>query len=207
MTTPTHTAPPPAPVIARPALPPDKPALERLWLLFRHDMSAVSGELPRADGTYRTERLRHALDGDPGWRAWILTAGEHPVGLGIVRALDQPVRVLTSFFVVAPARRTGLGTAFARSILSAAPGRWEIAYQDLNQQAARFWPVVAGQIDPDWTHERRTTPARPDLPADSWISLTVPAAPHDQAVGSSNDIGVVLTPHHSPEIGIGKTTS
>lgn len=175
MTMPMHAAPLPTPVVARRAIPPDQPALERLWLLFRHDMSAVNGDLPRTDGTYRSERLEHALRGDPGWQAWILTAGEHPVGLGIIRALDQPVHVLTSFFVVAAARRTGLGTTFARSILSSTPGRWEIAYQDLNQPAARFWSAVAGQIDPDWSLEHRTGPARPDLPPDSWIALTVPS--------------------------------
>ncbi|MFE5340765.1 GNAT family N-acetyltransferase [Isoptericola sp. NPDC056578] len=50
------------PVRVRRATPADRPVLERLWPLFRHDMSAVSGELPGPDGTFRDERLRAALD-------------------------------------------------------------------------------------------------------------------------------------------------
>jgi len=35
----------------------DRVVLERLWLMFRHDMSEFQGQLPRPDGSYRTEWL------------------------------------------------------------------------------------------------------------------------------------------------------
>lgn len=67
MTTPAHLPDRSAhltdvPVHVRRATPEDGGLLELLWLLFRHDMSAVSGELPRPDGRFRDERLRAALD-------------------------------------------------------------------------------------------------------------------------------------------------
>ncbi|CAM5733426.1 hypothetical protein SALBM311S_02989 [Streptomyces alboniger] len=51
----------------RPAAPADRPAVERLWLLFRHDLSAFGGQLPNPDGTFRGERLEAAFSGDPDW--------------------------------------------------------------------------------------------------------------------------------------------
>jgi hypothetical protein len=39
----------------------DRPMLERLWLMFRHDMSEFRGQLPNADGTFRDERLQAAF--------------------------------------------------------------------------------------------------------------------------------------------------
>lgn len=160
----------PAPVIARLARPEDHPALRHLWLLFRHDMSRFSSALPFADGTFRSERLDAALRSDPGWRAWILTAGIHPIGFALVRAADEPVRVLNSFFVVAGARRGGLGFQFARAVVSAAPGEWKVAYQDRNVAAARFWERVTAGCDRAWSETVGAGGA-----VDTWISFSVGA--------------------------------
>jgi predicted acetyltransferase len=174
----------PMPLTARPTTRSDRAALERLWLLFRHDMSAVNGDLPRADGSYRSERLEHVLSGTPGWLGWILTAADRPLGFAIVRALDQPVRVINSFFVVAAARRCGTGSAFARAVVSSHPGRWTVAHQDRNSAAARFWPAVAAALDLDWTSAYQPVPGQPDAPPDpqallrsrSYVKLLVLAA-------------------------------
>ncbi len=163
----------PSPVAARPASPTDTPALTRLWNLFGHDMSAHNHALPGHDGRYRTERLDHALAGRPGWQAWIATAGPHPVGLAVARALDEPEHVLGSFFVVNAARRGGLGRQLARVVMTSSPGRWSVAYQDANTRAAAFWADVATTLDPSWAHEHRDVPGRPELPPDSWIMLRV----------------------------------
>ncbi len=166
------------PLIYRPTTWSDRVAMERLWLLFRHDMSAVNGDLPRADGSYRSERLEHLLSGTPGWLGWILTAAaDRPLGFAIVRASDQPVRVVNSFFVVAAARRCGTGSTFARAVVSSHPGRWTVAHQDRNHAAARFWPAVAATLDPDWTSAHKPVPGQPDAPPDRWITFTVPAVP------------------------------
>ncbi|SKC72942.1 GNAT family N-acetyltransferase [Krasilnikoviella flava] len=167
----------------------DRDVLERLWLLFRHDMSAVSGELPRPDGRFRDERLLAALDdlGHDGararWRTHLATtvaedpAGgqvEHPVGFALVRGLDAPVRVLSAFFVVRAARRGGVGRDLAGTVLRDLPGPWEIAFQDANIAAAAFWPRVATDVTGDaWTVDHRLVPGRPEVPPDAWLSLTV----------------------------------
>ncbi|MBS2961920.1 hypothetical protein KGA66_02590 [Actinocrinis puniceicyclus] len=42
----------------------DRQMLERLWLMFRHDMSELRGTLPCPDGSFHSERLEAA-------RRWI----------------------------------------------------------------------------------------------------------------------------------------
>lgn len=150
----------------------DRAVLERLWLLFRHDMSRFNGDLPLADGTYRSERLEAALT-EPGWAAFLATSGESPVGFAFVRGLDREPLVLNSFFVVAGARRTGVGLALAHQVVTTFPGPWEVAFQEANTTATHFWRRVAASHDAGWTEERRAVPGRPALPPDSWISFIV----------------------------------
>ncbi|UFQ19820.1 MULTISPECIES: hypothetical protein [Streptomyces] len=55
----------------------DRPVLERLWLLFQHDMSEFSGVLPHPDGTFRSERLEAAVT-RADWAPYLLTSGTAP---------------------------------------------------------------------------------------------------------------------------------
>ncbi|MFC9281123.1 GNAT family N-acetyltransferase [Streptomyces collinus] len=157
----------------------DRPVVERLWLMFRHDLSEFDGLLPHADGTFRDERL-HTAFCEPDWAPYLLTSGGSPAGFAFVRSLTAPTRVLNSFFVVRGARRTGLGLRAVQEIVARHPGSWEIAFQDANTAAVRFWRRVATQIAGDaWTEERRGVPSRPDLAPDVWISFRAPAEIHD----------------------------
>jgi predicted acetyltransferase len=163
-----------ADVTVRPATPEDRPAVDRLWLMFRHDLSEFGGTLPAADGAFRGERVAYAFTG-PGWAPYLLTCGEHPVGFAFVRGLDGPVRVLNSFFVVRGIRRRGVGLRAVREVLTRHPGPWEIAFQQDNPAAARFWPRVAEDLAGDaWTREPRAVPGRPEQAPDVWLSFTVP---------------------------------
>jgi predicted acetyltransferase len=152
--------------------PEHRAVLERLWLLFRHDMSEYDGRLPRPDATYRSERLDSAL-AQPGWAGYLLRVGEAPVGLAVVRSLEREPFVLNSFFVVRAARRSGVGRDAVGQILTARPGRWTVAFQETNPNAVAFWRSVAASHDEGWTEERRPVPDRPDLPPDSWICVRV----------------------------------
>lgn len=167
----------PARLTIRPTTPADRPVLERLWLLFRHDMSEISGALPDPSGQFRRERLDAAFT-DPGRRGVVAHlepadgAPASPVGFALVRGLDGPTRVLSSFFVVRGVRRTGVGRDLAAHVLASFPGRWEIAFQDANLPAVQFWRAVATDaVGQAWTEEHRAVPGRPDLPPDTWISL------------------------------------
>lgn len=162
----------PAPLAMRPPAEADTDTLRRLWLVFRHHMSEFTGALPTPTGEYRSERLDFALDPErPDWAAWLLTAGQHPIGFALTRALDEPTRVLNSFFLVAPARRKGLGLAFARAVLLATPGTWSVAYQERNRAASAFWPQVASSFEPDWRREISASSNRPDVPPDTWLTF------------------------------------
>ncbi|TDD68596.1 GNAT family N-acetyltransferase [Jiangella aurantiaca] len=162
--------------VVRPAGAADHAVLERLWLMFRHDMSEFQGGLPNPDGTFRSDRLTAAFT-DPDRLAYIVTDDDHPAGLAIVRGLAAPTRVLNSFFVVRGLRRRGGGLAAVREVVERHPGTWEVAFQDANTGAVRFWRRVATALAGQrWTEERRAVPGRPELPPDVWISFAVPAA-------------------------------
>jgi predicted acetyltransferase len=168
----------PARLTIRPTTPADRPVLERLWLLFRHDMSEVSGTLPDPSGQFRRERLDAAFT-EPGWQGLMAHlqpadgGAPSPVGFALVRGVDGPTRVLSSFFVVRGARRAGIGRQLAAQVLASFPGRWEIAFQDANAPAVRFWREVATTaVGQEWDEEHRAVPGRPDLPPDTWISFT-----------------------------------
>lgn len=102
----------------------DRPVVERLWLMFRHDMSEFQGVLPNSDGTFRSDRL-HAAFTDADWAPYLVTSGEQPVGFAFVRGLNGPTRVLNSFFVARGARRTGIGLRAVQAVLAQHPGRGE----------------------------------------------------------------------------------
>ncbi|MFJ8510048.1 GNAT family N-acetyltransferase [Streptomyces avermitilis] len=149
----------------------DQPILERLWLMFRHDMSEFSGALLNSDGTFRSDRL-HAAFKQPDWAPYLLTSGASPVGLAFVRGLTAPTRVLSSFFVVRGARRTGIGLRAVQEVVAKHPGPWEVAFQESNVAAVGFWRRAATEIAGDvWTEEHRPVPGRPDLPPDTWITF------------------------------------
>lgn len=162
-------------ISVRLAHPADRPVVERLWLMFRHDMSEFRGVLPGPDGTFRSDRLDAAFT-DPDWAPYLVTTGDRPAGLAFVRGLTGPVRVLNSFFVARGARRKGIGLRASLDVLTRHPGPWEVAFQDDNLAAVRFWRRVAAEAaGHGWHEERRPVPGRPDLPPDVWISFTVAA--------------------------------
>jgi predicted acetyltransferase len=147
----------------------NRATLERLWLLFRHDMSAFTGALPDPSGRFRQERLDAALR-CPGWRGYLMTLGDAPVGLAVARTLDSDAHVLSSFVLVNGARGRGHGLAAARFVIQDNPGAWAIAFQDANVAAARFWRRVARDaVGDEWSEEHERVPGRPDLAPDTWI--------------------------------------
>ncbi|WP_328881374.1 GNAT family N-acetyltransferase [Streptomyces sp. NBC_00299] len=167
---------PPGDLTVRPAAPADRPAVERLWLMFRHDMSEFGGHLPNPDGTFRSERLEAAFSGSADWAPYLVCRGESAAGFAFVRGLTGPARVLNSFFVVRGIRRTGIGLQAVRDVVALHPGRWEIAFQDANRGAVLFWRRVAEDLAAGvWKEERRPVPGRPDLAPDLWVSFRYPS--------------------------------
>jgi predicted acetyltransferase len=165
------TTPPVRPLEVLRATETDRAVLEQLWTMFRHEMSAFTAALPDANGRFRQERLDSALS-EPGWAGYLLRAGTTPVGFAIVRGVDSAERVISSFFLVHGARRSGHGRIAVRAITHRHPGAWAVAFQDANIAATRFWRSVAADADPRWTATHHAVPGRPELPPDSWIRFT-----------------------------------
>lgn len=158
-------------VILRTAIPRDRATLDRLWLMFRHDLSEFRRVLPAPDGTFRSERLDASFT-DPDWRTYVIETEHRPVGLALVRGLVLPPRVISGFFVVRGVRRQGVGLLAVRELVTAYAGPIKVAFQAENAAASRFWRRAATEITPDqWSEERRPVPGRPDLAPDIWITM------------------------------------
>ncbi|WP_329264377.1 GNAT family N-acetyltransferase [Streptomyces pseudovenezuelae] len=143
--------------------------------MFKHDMSEFVRGAPNPDGSFQSERLEAAFAGAGDWAPYVVGLGDRPVGFVFVRGLGGPTRVLNSFFVVRGMRRAGVGLWAVREVEARHPGAWEVAFQESNVRAVRFWRRVGEEIAPGaWTEERRPVPERPDLAPDSWISFRCP---------------------------------
>ena len=163
----------------RVAGPGDRPALGRLWQLYRHDLSEFRGthgqegfvgSLPGADGAFHTRGLDPYLAADPDRVAYVFLRGESPVGFAFVSRLTAGPTLMSEFFVVRGLRGRGEARFAAEQVLARHPGVWEIPFQEANARAARFWRSFGGA---DAREERRPVPGKPEIPHDVWLTLRV----------------------------------
>ncbi|MFJ8613356.1 winged helix-turn-helix domain-containing protein [Streptomyces sp. NPDC093675] len=103
------------PDLVRPADAADLPIMERLWQLFRHDLSEFTKLLPNPDGTFGGNRLHTAFT-DADRAPYLLMSDDSPVGFVVVRGLLAPTRVLNAFFVVRGASRKDIGLQAVRDV-------------------------------------------------------------------------------------------
>jgi predicted acetyltransferase len=150
-------------------------ALQNLWQLYKHDLAEFRDSSPDADGRFTVKKLEECF-GNRDAVPLLFLRGSVPVGFAVVFGITCDPRKIGEFFVVRGARNTGIGLDAATRILRMFPGRWEIAFQEENPFAARFWRRVASTMAPGaWTEEGRQDPRRSYIPPDRWISLDVPA--------------------------------
>ena len=139
----------------------DRLVLERLWQLYRHDLSEFRDSYPDDEGLFKAmpaEVSGYLVESDPGLAGFVLLKGEDP-------------RRIAEFFVVRSYRRRRVGHDAAIEVLRRHPGRWEIAFQEENPKAARFWRRIAGEVagEGDNREERRPVPGKPHIPPDVWL--------------------------------------
>jgi predicted acetyltransferase len=174
--------------------------VEQLWQLYAHDLSAFRGTRPDAHGRFRPGRLPVYFD-EPDREVHVVTLDGGPVGFTMVRRLDPGAdpatgHVLGEFFVVRSVRRLGVGRTAALRTLTRHGGRWEVAFQEENPGAARFWRRLAEdaatELGAEAREERRPVPGKPEVPPDTWLVLDLadPAA----AAGSSRRQVPVIHP-------------
>ena len=140
-----------------------------LWQAYRNDLAGIVQGYPRADGRYNHSWLDDwaAADDVAGYLA---REGDAPVGFAVVNRLSEGPHGIGGFWVAPVVRGTGLGRTLALDVLGRHPGDWEIAFQQDNTTAARFWRRIADEVFGTWTEEARPVPEKPDVPPDHWIS-------------------------------------
>jgi ADP-ribose pyrophosphatase YjhB (NUDIX family)/predicted acetyltransferase len=154
--------------------PVDWEVVEHLWQPYSHDLSEFRGTTPAPEGRFHPGHLASYSRDDRDVVAYLATLGDRPVGFALVRGLDGDTRVMGEFFVVRSARGAGRARAFAEHVLRAHPGPWEIAFQDDNEKAARFWRRLGAEVLTDATEDPRPIPNKPYLPPDRWLTGTAP---------------------------------
>ena len=151
------------------------PVVERLWQLYRHDLSEFRDSYPDADGLYKVGPLAAYLAGEGDRTALLVRSGTSAVGFVLLRGLSDRPAVLGEFFVSRAVRGRGVGYQVATEVMRRWPGSWVIAFQEENPRAARFWRRVATDLaGSTWTEQRIPVPDKPWLPPDVWLSLEVP---------------------------------
>jgi predicted acetyltransferase len=162
------------PTTLRPIGDDDRPVLERLWQLYRHDLSELRDTHPNDEGLFKPGRLPSYF-GDPNRCGYFIESDTGLAGFVLVDGVIEEARGMGEFFVLRSARRRGIGHDAAIEALRLHPGRWEIAFQEENRGAARFWRGIAAEIAGlAYREERRPVPSKPHIPPDVWISLSVP---------------------------------
>lgn len=163
----------------RPLEPADRDVLERLWQLYRHDLSEFRGthgpggfvgSLPEADGRFHTRGLEPYLSPDPDRAPYLAWRDASPVGFVLVSRLTTPRFLMSEFFVVHGLRGRGVAGEMVEQIFARHPGVWEIPFQENNVAAARFWRRIGGQSA---VEERRPVPGKPEIPPDVWLTVRV----------------------------------
>jgi predicted acetyltransferase len=153
-----------------------RPALEALWQLYRHDLSEFRDSWPDDRGMFSSTRLHDYLE-QPDRLCYLIQVAEGPAGFVLVRGIAGTSRTLGEFFVLRRARRLGVARVAATMVLRRFPGEWQIAFQEQNPRAARFWRRLAGELGQDVREEVRPVPDKSHLAPDVWLTLTV--APED----------------------------
>jgi predicted acetyltransferase len=124
--------------------------LDRLYQLYRHDLSEFSGQRIGTDGRYPVPDLSRYVEDDSHSAYWIMV-GDALAGLVLVHWAshtydDEGVNNLDDFFALRPYRRQGVGTRAARALFSSMPGLWQVNKKVYNTPAMGFWSRVLSDL-------------------------------------------------------------
>ena len=151
----------------------DRPVVEALWQLYRHDMSEFTDSHPGADGLFNWGRLPGYFENNS--EGWLIRSGAGQLaGFAFVTCSGDGSHSIGDFFIMRRWRRRGFAMHVDLALLSAHPGPWEIAFQSANSGAGALWRAVAEHVAPaEWHEETRPVPGKPHVPADVWLTFSV----------------------------------
>jgi predicted acetyltransferase len=127
----------------------DKSVLANLVQFYRYDFSPIRHFELTDHGGFVYRYLDHYfVDGSDREPCFIRHRGRL-AGFTMTRAKGEgavALREVAEFFVVRAHRRCGVGRAAAVLMFNRHPGRWEVAWDDDNAEAAAFWPVAVATV-------------------------------------------------------------
>ncbi|WP_295694004.1 methyltransferase domain-containing protein [Lapillicoccus sp.] len=146
--------------------------LEHLGQLYRHDLSEAYQLLPNPDGTFNFRELdRFRTGDDEGARAWLVHVAGRLGGFALIASTPDGGRSVAAFFVVRALRRSGVGRAAARLLLTQHVGRWTIGFQDYNTGVEASWTSIATEaVGTRWTTRSQPVPVE-GVPPDTLLTF------------------------------------
>ena len=140
----------PAEVQLQPILPEQQPVLERLYQLYRYDLSEFNNQDIRPDGSYPHIDLAQYVT-DSNFCSRFITFDNTLAGFALVNLhshtyMDETVKNLDDFFVLKKYRRKGIGTRAAYRLFREMPGLWQVNKKTYNEVAMRFWERVVREF-------------------------------------------------------------
>jgi predicted acetyltransferase len=122
-----------------------KHVLANLLQFYRYDFSVIRGYELTPHGTFIYCYLDSYFTED-GREACFITADGQLAGFTMTRRMEDGAREVAEFFVARRYRRHGVGRAAARQMFLRHPGKWLLAFDHDNSEAAGFWPFVAAAV-------------------------------------------------------------
>ena len=145
-------APDPAVELVRAESRTDREALQRLYPLYLHDLSAFSDHYALDSEARWTPSYLDDMLARPVCHCLLIRSDGNAAGFALVATQPFPHMPadadahLAEFFVAGPYRRRGLGRGAARATLQAFPGRWSLAVVEGNEPAFAFWRAVVADL-------------------------------------------------------------
>ncbi len=138
----------------------DKAVLANLLQLYIYDFSPIRGFELTEHGTY-VYRFLDAYFTEPDRQAWFIRHDGRLAGFAMARLMPDGFNEVAEFFVVRAHRRARVGRRAAAALFGQCPGRWEVAYDVANREAAAFWPpAVAAAATSPVEHREEGPPDR-----------------------------------------------
>jgi predicted acetyltransferase len=121
----------------------DEPRLDRLLQLYMHEWSALVPTAIGADARYVYPTLSAWADQARHAAYLLLDADDRPLGFALVAIDDDGVAHVEEFFVIAGARRHGVGATAAHALFATHAGAWSWTVRPENPAALAFWKRIA----------------------------------------------------------------
>jgi predicted acetyltransferase len=153
----------------QPATPEQAPALENLFELYAHDLSAAFELEVGDDGRFGAARLARYWSGPERCFPFLIRVGSTLGGFvlatrGSPATTDPTDLDVAELFVLRRYRRSGVGRQAVGALWDGLPGHWIVRVAERNQGARPFWTRTIS----DYT-QRRFTEAQAIVGGKSWI--------------------------------------